>query len=55
MTEKEKVWFEEKKKIQAKVRIDNYYNDVKAIRKNIQFFFWLTVFSISCTIISWLF
>jgi hypothetical protein len=45
MTEKEKVWFDSKRQKKKKKQIDNYYNDVRAIRKNVQYFFWLSIIS----------
>ena len=55
MTEKEKVWFDSKRQKEEKKQIDNYYNDVRAIRKNVQYFFWLSIISIISTIIFLLF
>jgi hypothetical protein len=55
MTEKEKVWFDSKRQKEEKKQIDNYYNDVRVIRKNVQYFFWLSIISIISTIIFLLF
>jgi hypothetical protein len=51
MTEKEKLWFDVKRQKEEKEKIDNYYNDVKGIRKNVQYFFWVSIISAISTII----
>ena len=40
---------------EEKEQINNYYNDVRVIRKNVQYFFWLSIISIISTIIFLLF
>ena len=39
------------KSYEEKEQINNYYNDVRVIRKNVQYFFWLSIISIISTII----
>mgnify|MGYP006101714753 FL=1 len=56
MTEKKikkrkKVLLDSKRQKEEKEQIDNYYNDVRVIRKNVQYFFWLSIISIISTII----
>ena len=48
---KEKAWFDFKKQKEEKERIDNYYKDVRGIRKNVQYFFWVSIISIILTMI----
>ena len=48
---KEKAWLELKRKKAEKQRIDNYYKDVRGIRQNVQYFFWVSIISIISTII----
>ena len=43
------------KNYEEKEQINNYYNDVRVIRKNVQYFFWLSIISIISTIIFLLF
>ena len=43
------------KSYEEKEQINNYYNDVRVIRKNVQYFFWLSIISIISTIIFLLF
>ena len=40
---------------EEKEQINNYYNDVRVIRKNVQYFFWVSIISIISTIIFLLF
>lgn len=56
--EREKAWLDAKRQKQEaykqskeKERIDNYYNDVRIIRKNVQYFFWISIISIISTAI----
>jgi hypothetical protein len=56
MTEKKikkrkKVLIDSKRQKEEKEQIDKYYNDVRVIRKNVQYFFWLSIISIISTII----
>jgi hypothetical protein len=56
MTEKKikkrkKVLLDSKRQKEEKEQIDKYYNDVRVIRKNVQYFFWLSIISIISTII----
>jgi hypothetical protein len=51
MTEKEKIWFDAKTQKEEKEQIDNYYNDVRGIRKNVQYFFWVSIISIISIIV----
>ena len=57
MTEKEKesAWLEHKRKKAEKEQIDNYYKDIRGIRKKVQYFFWVSIISIISTIIVLLF
>ena len=48
-------WKQLQMNYEEKKQIDNYYNDVRAIRKNVQYFFWLSIISIISTIIFLLF
>mgnify|MGYP003649859654 FL=1 len=43
------------KSYEEKEQINNYYNDVRVIRKNVQYFFWVSIISIISTIIFLLF
>jgi len=43
------------KNYEEKEQINNYYNDVRVIRKNVQYFFWVSIISIISTIIFLLF
>ena len=52
MTEKESAWLEHKRKKAEKEQIDNYYKDIRGIRKNVQYFFWVSIISIILTIIA---
>ena len=53
MTEKEKesAWLELKRKKAKKKQIDDYYKDIKGIRQNVQYFFWVSIISIISTIL----
>jgi len=53
MTEKEKesAWLELKRIKAEKKQIDNYYKDIKGIRKNVQYFFWVSIISLIVFII----
>ena len=60
MTEKKikkrkKVLLDSKRQKEEKEQIDKYYNDVRVIRKNVQYFFWVSIISIISTIIFLLF
>ena len=48
-------WKQLQMNYEEKKQIDNYYNDVRAIRKNVQYFFWVSIISIISTIIFLLF
>ena len=48
---KEKAWLELKRKKAEKKQIDDYYKDISGIRKNVQYFFWVSIISIISTII----
>ena len=62
MTEAQKKISEEQKESALKQRLyekdietKNYHNDVRVIRKNVQYFFWISIISIISTIIFLLF
>jgi len=62
MTEAQKKFSEEQKESALKQRqyekdieTKNYHNDVRVIRKNVQYFFWISIISIISTIIFLLF
>tara|TARA_B110000977_G_C10989899_1_gene459470 strand:- start:934 stop:1164 length:231 start_codon:yes stop_codon:yes gene_type:complete len=48
-------WKQLQMNYEEKKQIDNYYNDVRIIRKNVQYFFWVSIISIISTIIFLLF
>ena len=48
-------WKQLQMNYEEKKQIDNYYNDVRVIRKNVQYFFWVSIISIISTIIFLLF
>ena len=49
--EDEKVWHAAKLQREEKEQRDVYYNDVRIIRKNVQYFFWISIISIISTAI----
>jgi hypothetical protein len=51
-TDKEKELIERQfDEYRKELDLKNYYNDVKAIKNNVQFFFWVSIISIISTII----
>jgi len=47
----EKTWHDAKLQREEKEQRDVYYNDVRIIRKNVQYFFWISIISIVSTAI----
>ena len=48
---KEKIWHAAKLQREEKEQRDIHYNDVRIIRKNVQYFFWISIISIISTAI----